>query len=532
MTEFKVRMQEKFAYFYGKEEIGEMIYLLFFAIAVGMRAIGWYDDSSVRIKVGLSVCAFLFLCKIIITKHTVKEYAIIGGFLFLAGMVYWCSGEKGMIVYFMMMLGMKKVDSKKVIECGALIAGILISFRIITGVFGLAAAVDKYYPQTRNGVGTMFRHGLGYAHPNTLHMNVIMLTMMIIYLITVYLKEKENAVFLLLMASVAGVLFNLYIFQYSGSRTGIMACVVYVVINFCFFMRKKMGLIEKMISYAAFPLTAFMAIILPCILPENIFERLNRTIFHSRFMLARLYWNNNGMSLFGKRLVNPGGTYTTYGIDMAQLYLFLQLGIVTFIVVFTLTIFFINRCFAYDKRAELSVMLTMLFIGIWEPLLYNMAAKNFAYVFMGNVIYTFMEGVEKDSSNQQELFFDTDKACVLRLIKRALIGVFAGVVAVVMFVMMTKEPTALYGAKEKDESNKSLGMTPEYYTSQEIKDFKTNGDIVLDYAGEDKPMYKYDEDIAVGEYHKRISSIGVWAGIAVFFACCGVEVVRKKKDNA
>ena len=75
-------------------------------------------------------------------------------------------------------------------------------------------------------------------------------------------------------------------------------------------------------------------------------------------------------------------------------------------------------------------------------------------------------------------------------------------------------------------------MTPEYYTSQEIKDFKTNGDIVLDYAGEDKPMYKYDEDIAVGEYHKRISSIGVWAGIAVFFACCGVEVVRKKKDNA
>jgi hypothetical protein len=530
MTELKVRMQEKFAYFYGKEEIGEMVYLLFFAIAVGMRAIGWYDDSSVRIKVGLSVCAFLFLCKIILTRHTVKEYAIIGGFLLLAGIVYCCSGEKGMIVYFMMMLGMKKVDSKKVIECGVMVTGILIVFRIITGVFGLVATVDKYYPQTRNGVGTMFRHSLGYAHPNTLHMNVIMLTMMIMYLVTIYLKGKENSVLLLLMASVAGILFNLYIFQYSGSRTGVMACVVYVVVNFYLFIRKEIGMFEKIISYSAFPATAFIAIILPHILPENIFEILNRTIFHSRYMLARLYWSHNGISLFGKKLVNPGGTYATYGIDMAQLYLFLQLGIVTFVVVFAITTFFINRCFAYDKRAELSVMLAMLFIGIWEPLLYNMAAKNFAYVFVGSTMYTFLEGMGNGNRDRQEFFLNTEKLCVLRLIRHVLVGIAAGAVATVIFVMMTKEPTALYGAKEKDESNKSLGMTPEYYTSEEINDFKENGDIVLDYAGEENPMYKYGEDIAVGEYHKRISSVGVWTGIVVFSACYVVGMVRKKND--
>ena len=74
-------------------------------------------------------------------------------------------------------------------------------------------------------------------------------------------------------------------------------------------------------------------------------------------------------------------------------------------------------------------------------------------------------------------------------------------------------------------------MTPGYYTSEEIDDFRKKGDIVLDYAGEDKPMYKYDEMLAVGEYRKKIMSVGVWTGIAVFSACCGVGAVRKKKDN-
>ena len=110
-------------------------------------------------------------------------------------------------------------------------------------------------------------------------------------------------------------------------------------------------------------------------------------------------------------------------------------------------------------------------------------------------------------------------------------GALAGAAMAVIYVALTNEPTALYGARERDESNKSLGMTPEYYTSEEIDDFRKKGDIVLDYAGEDKPMYKYDETLAVGEYRKKIMSVGVWTGIAVFSAYCGVGAVRKKKDN-
>lgn len=528
MTELKIRMQRMLLGLHGKEEIGERIYLLFFAIAVGSRAFGWYDGMP-QIKAVFVICAFLFLCKLLVTEHTAKEYAVIGTLMLVAGLVYYHTGHKGLIECFMMMLGMKKVETKKVIGCGALVAGPLILFRIFTGAFGLAA--EKYYPQTRDGAGTMFRHAFGYAHPNTLHMNAIMLTMMSIYLVTVWLKGKENAKRLLFMASLAGVMFNLYVFQYSGSRTGVLACVVYVVVNFYLFSVKKMRFFEKIVSYAAFPVTAFISIVLPHILPDKLFDFFNGKIFNTRFALAKYFWSNNSLSLFGTRLINPDESYRTYGIDMSQLYLFLQLGIVAFVVMFVLTTFLMNRCIVNDRRAEIAIMMAMLFIGIWEPLLYNLSAKNFTYVFMGSAIYEFLSRADAAKEDNCLAGTVTDKAYVVALIKRIAIGALAGAAMAVIYVALTNEPTALYGARERDESNKSLGMTPEYYTSEEINDFKKNGDIVIDYAGEDKPMYKYDESLAVGEYRKKIMSVGVWTGILVFSACCGVGAVRKKKDN-
>lgn len=529
MTDSKIRMQEMFA---DREKIGEVLYLIFFVLAVGTRAVGVDETVLIfgRIPLFMAVlagCAFLFLCKLFVTKHTVKEYVIIAAFMLLAGLVYINTGsEKGLILDFMMMLGMKKVSSKKVIGYGALIAGSLILIKIFIGIFGFTSEI--YYPQYREGVGVMFRHALGYAHPNTLHMNVIMLTMMAIYLITVFLKDRENGKILLLIASLAAFLFNLYIFQYSGSRTGVLACFAYLIVNYYLYIRKSLGLFEKIVSYAALPLTAFTAIVLPLILPENLFLLLNRTLFNSRFEIAKYYWSNNGISLFGRQLNNPVEKYKTYGLDMAQLYLFLQLGVITFIVVSVLTIFFINRCIVKDKRAELAVMLAMLFVGIWEPLLYNISAKNFTFVFMGAALYSFMEKYEQEKEPEKVRDFTTDKAYVMLILKHIVAGVAFGIVAAVIFVAVTKEPTALYGAREESESGESFGMEPGYYTKEQIADFKKNGDIVIDYSGEDHPMYRYDESIAVMEYHKKILSVGAWTGIMAFSACQIIGAKRKK----
>ena len=532
MTDTKLRMQRMFT---DREKKGEALYLLFFVLAVGTRAVGMYEGMPL-LNIGLVACALLFLCKLLVSGHTKKECLVIGAFLLLAALVYVFSREKGLLLCFMMMLGMKNVNPRKVIGYGTMVAGLIIVFKIFIGVFGLSSEI--YYPQERAGVGLMFRHALGYAHPNTLHMNVMMLTMMVIYLVTVFLKDRENGKILLCIASAGAFLFNLYIYNYSGSRTGVLSCAAYLVVNFWFYARKNLGLFEKIISYAAFPATAFVSIVLPHILPEDLFLLLNRTLFNSRFMLARYFWDNNGFSLFGRTLNNPDPLYRTYGIDMAQAYLFIQLGAVTFIAMFALTIFFINRCIVSDDRAELSVMIAMLVIGIWEPLLYNLSAKNFVYVFMGAAIYKFLD-TEKEKSDSVEgactacgewaSGIVTDKAYVKTLIRNIFVGVVIGVSASVLYVATTKEPTALYGMRARTESGNPLDMTPGYYTSQQIAKFKENGDIVVDYIGDDHPMYRYDEVIAGMEYHKMILSIGVWAGIAAFSGC---QFVGAKRDKS
>ncbi|RKM58159.1 hypothetical protein D6853_01070 [Butyrivibrio sp. X503] len=514
----------------NKDKIGEGIYLLYFAVMVGARAAGLYEGMTMY-NICLALGLFLFACKIVMAEHTLKEYGVMAAFFALAILVYRFTGEKGLIVCFTMMFGMKGVSVKKTIMSGTVVSGVFILGKIVLGVFGILPEV--YYPQDRAAAGLMFRHAFGYAHPNTLHMNVLMLTMMAVYLLTTAVmassidrKKKLSCIYLI---SVAALFFNLYIFMYSGSRTGILACIVFLVCNIWFCIRKNIGIFEKIICYAAFPVTCVVSIILPLVLPEKIFELLNRTVFNSRFMLAKYFWTNNHLSLFGIRLNNPLANYETYGIDMAQMYLFLQLGIVAFIVMAALSLWFINRAIKADKRAELAVMLAMLFLGMWEPLLYNLGFKNFTYLFMGQLMYACLNG---DNLKALEVTKDRDGSANivepaalfdLRRFTKALTGaVLSGIAASLIFLLATTPPTALYGDRERGEDGVSFGMEAQYLSESEVKELKGNGDIVVGYRGEHAPMYKYSKDIAVMEYDKNVISVGVWIGILAMLVLCAV----------
>lgn len=514
----------------NRDAIGEGIYLLYFAVMIGARALGLYEGMLIY-NITLVVGMLLFACKMLVTKHTIKEYVVAACFLALAGMVYLHTGEKGLLVCFTMMLGMKRVAVQKVIRTGIIVAGIAIAFKIFTGVFGLASEI--YYPQEREGIGMMFRHSLGYAHPNTLHMNVLMLTMLVAYYLSNNLRardckagirfmEKDSAI-LLGVWSLALLAFNFYIFRYSGSRTGALTSVVFLVINFWFFMKSKPGFLENFVCYISFPAVCFLAIGLPFLLPEGLFDLIDKKLFTTRLSIARYFWSNNSISLWGIRLVNPDEAYRTYGIDMAQLYLFLQLGIVAFIVMSCLTIWFVYYCLKRRRMQELAVLLGMLCLGIWEPLLYNLGFKNFIYVFMGAAIYEFMAGHEAE-----EMSFVADrwtrKITIRAVMKSVAFGFLAGIFGMLVFLVVTARPGALYGSRQLDESGRELGMTAYYYTQEEIHDFKASGDIVVGYVDQTTPMYIYDEDIASGEYTKKAMSIAVFTAIfvALLYLKCGI----------
>lgn len=532
----------------NRRKVGEGLYLLYFAVMVGARAAGLYE-GKVFYNICLVVGLLLFAAKIVVTHHTVKEYAIMAAFFVLAILVYKCTGEKGLFVCFTMMFGMKYVCPRKVILTGAAVAGFFVFGKIILGVFGIIPEI--YYPQERAGAGLMFRHAFGYAHPNTLHMNVLMLTMMVLYLATLEVQARseddKHSLSYLYIASSLALFFNLYIFMYSGSRTGLIACMVYIVCNLWLAVRKNIGLFEKIVAFAAFPVTCVVSVILPLVLPEDIFHFLNKTVFNSRFSLAKYFWTNNHLSLFGIRLNNPDPTLKTYGIDMAQMYLLLQLGLVAFVVMAALTVWYIAMAIKRGKRAELAVTLAMLFLGMWEPLLYNLGFKNFIYVFMGQMFFMCLNDskaaapdelktgktgccaasseagdacADSEESPQGDLGFKT-------FIKSLAGAIFAGIAASLIFLLATAPPTALYGDREEGENGVSFGMTAEYLTSAEVSQLKKNGDIIIGYVDEKTPMYRYGEEIALMEYQKKSISIGVWIGILAMLIISGYHYRRQ-----
>ncbi len=517
--------------FFSEEKrnaIGEGIYLLYFAIMIGARAFGLYEGQTVY-NIILVTGMLLFACKMVVTRHSVKEYILAVFLLLISGIVYLHTGEKGLLVCFTMLLGMKAVSVKKVINTGIIVAGVIILLKIFTGVFGLASEI--YYPQEREGVGTMFRHALGYAHPNTLHMNVLMLTMLVMFYITKSLaasRQKESTA-KLAISSLVMMLFNLYIFQYSGSRTGVLACIVFLFINFWFYHKDIPGLPEKAVCYISFPTVCFIAIALPFVLPEKIFNTIDSKIFTTRLSIARYFWSNNSISPWGIRLINEEEYYSTYGLDMAQLYLFLQLGIIAFIVMSALTMWFIHYCLKKHRMQELAVLMGMLCLGIWEPLLYNLGFKNFVYVFMGAAIYEAFSGKESAFC----VFSGSEwpgKLQVSYILKGLAVGILTGVIAMMIFLLATTKPTALYGSRETNEAGRSLGMEGYYYTPEEINAFEAAGDLVVGYVDSQVPMYRYDEDIALGEYKKRALSVAVFVGSAVFalFGAVVIYLCRNK----
>ncbi len=503
-----------------RQKIGEGIYLLYFAVMIGARAAGLYEGMTIY-NITLVIGLLLFGCKMIVTKHTIQEYLVAAAFLLVAGIVYINTGEKGLLVCFTMMLGMKGVSTEKVIRTGFIVAGVIILFKIFTGVFGILPEI--YYTQEREGIGLTFRHALGYAHPNTLHMNVLMLTMLGMYIATKSLvKERADSedeynrelIAKLVLFSVCAFLFNFYVFRYSYSRTGLLACIVFLAVNFWFFIARKPRMFEKVICYISFPAVCFIAIAGPFILPDSIFEKIDKTVFTTRFSIARYFWSNNSVSLFGIRLNNPIVAYKTYGLDMAQLYLFLQLGILAFVVISALTMWFIHYSLKKNQLQELAVLMGMLCLGIWEPLLYNLGFKNFIYVFMGAAIYSFF--AEKTGAEERVVGSSGPLYFRLATLMKALaFGLIAGVCAMLLFIAVTNSPSNYYCSRELSESGRSLGMEAVYFSAEQIHQMEASGDIIVGYIDDVTPMYEFGSEIAASEYRKRAISIVVFTTIIV-----------------
>ena len=367
----------------------DAFYYLFFLMLFGFRAIGGYDGWAVY-RYTLLAGVLFFILKIASTSHTITEYLIIGVLLLLAGIVYLRSGEKGLLLDFMMMLGMKEVSEKRLFRLSAWFLGISMAVLVFLTVCGFLPDVQFGPHGLRLFHLVMMRRSLGYPHVNTLMTTYVILMMLVMYLAgNTDRKTVIRTSCLLFFGAV-------YLFLYCDSKTGILISTGYLVLNYLFQFRRYDGPLQKAMVYGLYPVInvgVFAGMI--AFLPRDASLRVNSS-FGERFRLAAMYWKEIPVTFFGSRLVIPLERGEDYGIDISQIYLFLNYGIVAFIVVTILYFLVIRDMFRMKNRGALAIIVTLMIMGVSDPLLYNLSCKNLTFLFMGMSLYRILsEAAEK-----------------------------------------------------------------------------------------------------------------------------------------
>ncbi len=362
---------------YQKEKISvaEFVYLLYFMVMFGARAVGLFEGMLVY-NISLVIGMLLFALKVMMTKHTLLEYLVMGSMLLLSLLVYYNTGEKGLLLYFTMMLGMKCVSLQRVMKLATVILGVAFTVLVFLSVTGLKE--DIIYIKERAGFGKVIRHSLGYPYPNTLFTTYIILMVLIMYMLG---KQTTKN---LLLSSLFLFIGAVYIFIYSCSNTGLIVSVFYLLANLYLQLRPKLSKLEKTGIFLVYPVCLIFSIAGPLVTKGSLFALFDK-VLHNRWAYSLYYLTNEPISLFGVRFgETPNDNYM---IDSSFLYSFLQIGIVACVIITLLNLGMIWEYTRKEKKIELAIIVSFCVLGLSDPFLYNLSYKNLLFLFIGALFY-------------------------------------------------------------------------------------------------------------------------------------------------
>lgn len=490
----------------------ELFFYLFFAVMFGMRMWGIYESKPLYAP--LLIVGFAFwIISMLMTELTVLEYLVCGALMLVAGLVYINTGEKGLLLYFALMLGMKGIETKKLFTVG-IYAG-MSGMICLTFLAAFGFIEDVAYVQPRAIVGPVFRHSLGFPHPNTLSSSFTILTMMIMYVIGHTDKKK------LWKASAILLVCGLYLYLYSGSRTGIAITVGYLSLNLIYAYRNKLSLVEKMLVALIMPVLWIVSIVIPSVLTQKSLQGFvdKDPTLAARWTVGNYYLTYNTITPFGRILNNPKPEIDV--IDMSQLYLYLQLGIVAFFVISSLWVALLHDEVRHERLSELVITVSLLLMGITDSFLYNIGFKNLAFAFMGVWLFGFLKSCE---TKQPELLcrgFQPlkigSKSFVLPVLmikggnntpKKAFIGggILIATLTIIAIITYVRVPDPTFILADRGYGEKSFNWDGygKTYSYEDIKEFGEGGNYVLNYTDDKEQMYVFytnpDNIVANGWY--------------------------------
>lgn len=433
-------------------KIPELCYDLFFVSLLFAKGIGLYDGQTL-FKVVLVFAGICWLIKVVLTKYVAKEL-IISVFLLMLGVItYRVSGDKGLLLYIMMITGTKNVSSKRIFKLGLITWGISFGGTFILTAVHLVESPFKVHEKMGE---LIIRWGLGASHPNVLHVSYLLMCMFVVYV----LAEKVNFKWLLLL--MAG---NLYTFLYSVSFTGFAAVSVYLVLCTYWMLRRDIGIPEN-ILIKVFALSCMLiSMAAPLLLKGKAFDLLNKML-NTRLRLSRIFLQQYPFSLFGRKIAD----IVTYSatMDCSYVYGYVAYGAIAFVLLAAGYGMIIHK-FCKEKRGtELCIILACLFAGITEPFLFNTSFKNISFVFLAELIY----GCNTGENNSSKLL-PVAKEFKLRK-KKSLAVIFAAglLIGASGYIALAQKPQRIIVPRSESDLDETfyaeLDITEEQIRQEDI----------------------------------------------------------------
>lgn len=501
----------------NKITLQEICYYIFFSALFFSKGIGLYD-GQMAFKIFLVISIAFFAAKMLLTEYDLYEAGIIGLLGICSFLSYWHTGEKGILLVFMMVSGLKNISLKQLWKVALMVwclsylpAVVLTTLKIVDSPFKV---------HIRPMVGFAIRWGMGSSHPNVGHVGYLVLAVLVVYV----LGEKISWKWCLLLF--AG---NCYVFLYTISQTGFLMTSFYLAAVIYLMCRKNPSRLEYGIVQCVLPLCVLISIVLPVVLEGKAFDILNK-LTNTRMVQSRRYLMEEEITWFGRALgLNNAG----YTLDNSFMFAFMTYGIVTFLILMLAYYFIIRKYIREERKRELAVIVTMLVAGISEPFLFNTSFKNLSLLFLGELIF---EGNRERKGilskkiclgggwNREFVCGKARKGAIGRIEDEICLfagrlkkGLFAGALAggllwSVSYAVMVKPPEEIlvpYEICDYVDKPELLYLTPEDLDDK----------AVLGYVNEDTPMLAFGGTLVQIEYVREIVCRFVYG------ACIGMGII-------
>lgn len=360
----------------------ELVYYLMFSILLFMKGIG-LEEAGTLFRLCLAVSGILFVLKIALGRYHWKELVVMGIFLLWGGGIFLHIGTFSILIYTMMLFGMKNISVKKIMKLGAFVWSSYMLFTISAAIFLERFGVRLVHEKL--GLGPILRESLGYTHPNVLHISFILLMTFILYL-----TKKDN----LWKVSIILMGINAYIFFYSLSYTGVLISGLMIVFFFYFKFRKKITAIEKVGIQATLPVCLVFSFLIPATVPmESFLFTIVNKLLNSRLWAIKVFLDEYGFSFWGKPI-----RISNFSLDNSFVYAVGWYGVLLFSILMIAYYFVIKIYLKENRREELAVILSFFMAGLTEQFLFNASIKNISLLFLGEFFYRWMRGKGREVS--------------------------------------------------------------------------------------------------------------------------------------